>query len=180
MKKDELMKLGLDEATAEKVAAASTEELKGFIPKERFDEVNRAKKHAEEALAERDGQIESLKASAGDADALKKQIETLQAENKQKDAAHAEEIKQMIVTWCQQGFSVSDTARALFIHKNTLLYRMERLQRLTGYDLRVFRDALTLYLMIGMQQFRNVSAENVRAFLQPNYSEGPEKHGTAR
>ena len=97
-----------------------------------------------------------------------------------RDQKDAEEIKQMIVTWCQQGFSVSDTARALFIHKNTLLYRMERLQRLTGYDLRVFRDALTLYLMIGMQQFRNVSAENVRTFLQPNYSEGPEKHGTAR
>ena len=97
-----------------------------------------------------------------------------------RDQKDAEEIKQMIVTWCQQGFSVSDTARALFIHKNTLLYRMERLQRLTGYDLRVFRDALTLYLMIGMQQFRNVSAENVRAFLQPNYSEGPEKHGAAR
>lgn len=97
-----------------------------------------------------------------------------------RDQKDAEEIKQMIITWCQQGFSVSDTARALFIHKNTLLYRMERLQRLTGYDLRVFRDALTLYLMIGMQQFRNVSAENVRTFLQPNYSEGPEKHGTAR
>ncbi len=81
-----------------------------------------------------------------------------------------EEIRQMIIAWCQQGFSVSDTARALFIHKNTLLYRMERLQRLTGYDLRVFRDALTLYLMIGMQQFRNIFADNAHTYLQPDYT----------
>ena len=83
--------------------------------------------------------------------AASRAMETIQ---EQKDA---EEIKQMIITWCQQSFSVSDTARALFIHKNTLLYRMERLQRLTGYDLRVFRDAMTLYLIINMQQFRNIS-----------------------
>ena len=86
--------------------------------------------------------------------------------HEQKDA---DEIKQMIMTWCQEGFSVSGTARALFIHKNTLLYRMERLQRLTGYDLRVFRDALTLYLMIGMQQFRDISVENAHALLHQNY-----------
>lgn len=33
MKKEELVKLGLDEETAEKVANASAEELKGFVPK---------------------------------------------------------------------------------------------------------------------------------------------------
>ena len=81
----------------------------------------------------------------------------------QKDA---DEIKQMIIIWCQQGFSVSNAARALFVHKNTLLYRMDRLKRQTGYDLRVFRDALTLYLMIGMQQFRDISAENMHDLLQ--------------
>ena len=69
----------------------------------------------------------------------------------QKDAA---EIIRMITAWCEQGFSVSDTARALFIHKNTLLYRVERIHRLTGYDLRVFRDAMTLYLLLGMQELR--------------------------
>ena len=82
--------------------------------------------------------------------------------DEQKDA---DEIKQMIMCWCQQGFSVSDTARAMFIHKNTLLYRMDRLKRQTGYDLRVFRDALTLYLMIGIEQFRDISVENVHALL---------------
>lgn len=91
MKKEELVKLGLDEETAEKVAAASAEELKGFVPKSRFDEVNNAKKTAEDTVKERDQQIESLK-SAGNVDDLKKQIETLQGENKAKDEAHAAEL----------------------------------------------------------------------------------------
>ena len=71
----------------------------------------------------------------------------------------AEEIMHMVRVWCQQSFSVSNTARALFIHKNTLLYRVERLQRLTGYDLRSFRDAMTLYLMISMQQYQEKPRE---------------------
>ena len=71
----------------------------------------------------------------------------------------ADEIKRMIRVWCQQSFSVSNTARALFIHKNTLLYRVDRLQRLTGYDLRSFRDAITLYLMISMQQYQEKTRE---------------------
>lgn len=91
MKKEELVKLGLDEETAEKVANASAEELKGFVPKSRFDEVNNAKKTAEDTVKERDQQIESLK-SAGNVDDLKRQIITLQNENKAKDEAHAAEL----------------------------------------------------------------------------------------
>lgn len=91
MKKDELMKLGVDEAIAEKVAAASADELKGYVPKARFDEVNTAKKAAEDQVKERDTQIEGLKA-AGSVDDLKKQIEALQADNKAKDEAHAAEL----------------------------------------------------------------------------------------
>ena len=40
MKKEDFLKLGLTEELAVKAAEASTEELKGFIPKNRFDEVN--------------------------------------------------------------------------------------------------------------------------------------------
>lgn len=97
MKKDELIKMGLTDEAAEKVAAASAEELKGFIPKARFDEVNTAKNHAEDQVKERDKQIEGLKAASGDAESLKKQIETLQAANKQKDSEHAAEIKKLKV-----------------------------------------------------------------------------------
>lgn len=95
MKKEDLVKLGLEDEIAEKVAAASAEELKNYIPKARFDEVNTAKNHAEEQVKERDKQIESLKSASGDAEKLKKQIEDLQEDNKKKDAAHKAEINSL-------------------------------------------------------------------------------------
>lgn len=82
MNKEELLKLGLTEEQAEKVLSANTEQLKGFIPKARFDEVNNAKKQAEKDLSDRDKQLETLKNSTGDVETLKQTIETLQNENK--------------------------------------------------------------------------------------------------
>ena len=95
MKKEEFIKLGIDEETAKKCEQASQEELKGFIPKARFDEVNDEKKKLQDDVKERDGQLETLRKSAGDNEALQKQIEDLQKENKEKDEAHAKEIQQM-------------------------------------------------------------------------------------
>lgn len=46
-------------------------------------------------IKERDKQIETLKASVGDNEELKKQIESLQADNKAKDDAHAKELNQL-------------------------------------------------------------------------------------
>jgi hypothetical protein len=97
MKKEEFVKLGVEEELAKKLEEASLEELKGFIPKVRFDEVNNEKKKLETDLAERNGQLETLKNSTGNVDDLKKQIEDLQKDNKAKDDAHAAEIKQLKV-----------------------------------------------------------------------------------
>ena len=95
MKKEEFVKLGIDEETAKKLEAASQEELKGYIPKTRFDEVNNEKKRLELDVRDRDSQLEALKNSTGDVEAMKQQIETLQADNKAKDEAHAAEIKKL-------------------------------------------------------------------------------------
>lgn len=96
MKKEDLLKMeGMTEALAEAVATASAEELKGYIPKTRFDEVNEAKKNAESLLKERDKQLEDVKKSSGDNEELKKQIETLQADNKTAKAEYEASIKKM-------------------------------------------------------------------------------------
>lgn len=79
MKKEDFLKLGLSEEQATKAAEASQEELKGFIPKARFDEVNEAKKKPDEDIKARDEQLEALKKI--DADDLKAEIERLQGEN---------------------------------------------------------------------------------------------------
>ena len=95
MKKEEFVKLGMDEELAKKCEAASETELKGYVPKARFDEVNNEKKKLELDVRDRDGQLETLKNSTGDVEALKQQISTLQADNKAKDDAHAAEIKKL-------------------------------------------------------------------------------------
>lgn len=95
MRKEDFVKLGIDEELAKKCEEASMEELKSFIPKSRFDEVNNENKTLKSGIAERDEQLETLKNSTGDVNALKKQIEDLQKDNKAKDDAHAEEIKQL-------------------------------------------------------------------------------------
>ena len=43
----------------------------------------------------------------------------------------------------ENNLNVSETSRQLFIHRNTLVYRVEKLQKATGLDVRTFDDALT-------------------------------------
>ena len=43
----------------------------------------------------------------------------------------------------ENNLNISETARQLYIHRNTLVYRLEKIQKLTGLDVRVFEDALT-------------------------------------
>lgn len=102
--------LGLNDEDAKKVADASTEELKTYIPKARFDDVNSQKKKAEEDLKERDAQLETLKKSSGDNETLKTQIETLQADNKAAKEKYELELKELQVSNAIK-LSVADKAQ---------------------------------------------------------------------
>lgn len=93
MKKEDFLKLGLTEEQAEKAATASAEELKGFIPKTRFDEVNDAKKQLETDIKTRDEQLEALKKV--DAAGLQAEIDRLQGENKVAKEKFEADLKQL-------------------------------------------------------------------------------------
>lgn len=94
MNKEELLRLGLSEEQTEKVLSVNAEQLKGFIPKSRFDEVNNTKKQLEKDLRDRDVQLENLKNSSGDVETMKQTIENLQRDNKvAKDNFEAELAK---------------------------------------------------------------------------------------
>ncbi|CAI6087183.1 phage scaffolding protein [Cohnella sp. JJ-181] len=96
MNKEQFIALGFTDEQATKAAAASAEELKGFVPKARFDEVNEGKKQAEKDRDKVSGQLEEVKKSAGDNEKLKAQIQTLQDENKtakDKYEADAKELR---------------------------------------------------------------------------------------
>jgi carbohydrate diacid regulator len=51
----------------------------------------------------------------------------------------------------ENDLNVSETSRELYIHRNTLVYRLDKLQKQTGLDLRKFDDAITfkITLMVG-------------------------------
>jgi DNA repair exonuclease SbcCD ATPase subunit len=81
--KELLKKAGIEEAKIDGVISEINKELpKYFIPKDKYNEVAEAKKKLEADIDERDKQLEQLKAATGASEELKKQIETLQAENK--------------------------------------------------------------------------------------------------
>lgn len=48
----------------------------------------------------------------------------------------------------ENSLNVSETSRQLFIHRNTLVYRLDKLQKSTGLDLRVFEDAITFRIAL--------------------------------
>jgi hypothetical protein len=95
MTKEELVKLGLNEDLATKVAAASAEEFKGYVTKDRFNEVNETNKSLKTQVTDRDKQLETLKKETGDAEALKAKITELQETNKTAKEAHEKQIKQL-------------------------------------------------------------------------------------
>lgn len=95
MNKEQFIAIGLSEDLADKAAAASTDELKSYIPKTRFDEVNTAKKTAEDTLKERDKQLEALSKDANASDELKAEITRLQGENKTAKEQYETDLKDM-------------------------------------------------------------------------------------
>lgn len=54
-----------------------------------------------------------------------------------------EEELATVYTFFENNLNISETARKLFVHRNTLVYRLEKIQKKTGLDVRVFEDALT-------------------------------------
>jgi len=49
--------------------------------------------------------------------------------------------------------NVSETARKLFVHRNTLVYRLEKIKKLTGLDLREFDDAITFKVALMVKKY---------------------------
>lgn len=57
------------------------------------------------------------------------------------------ELQATALTLLRCSLNLSDTARRLYIHRSTLVYRLDKIQRITGLDLRSFDDAVTFRLL---------------------------------
>ena len=70
-----------------------------------------------------------------------------------------DEMVHTIETFFDNSLNLSETARKLYIHRNTLVYRLEKVQHAIGLDLRNFDDAVTFKMMMllgkgGNRRFR--------------------------
>jgi carbohydrate diacid regulator len=59
-----------------------------------------------------------------------------------------EETLSTVNLFFENNLNISETARKLYVHRNTLVYRLEKIQKLTGLDVRVFDDALTFKIAL--------------------------------
>lgn len=59
-----------------------------------------------------------------------------------------EETLTTIYKFFENSLNVSETSRQLFIHRNTLVYRLDKLQKSTNLDLRIFEDAITFKIAL--------------------------------
>lgn len=111
MTKEELVSMGLSEEQAGKVLDAHKEELKEYVPKSRFNEVNEEKKTLKSQLADRDKQLTELKNTAGDNEQLKQKIAELEDTNKKAAAEHEAQLKQLRIDHAVESALTSAKAR---------------------------------------------------------------------
>ena len=63
-----------------------------------------------------------------------------------------EEMLETIEMFFKKDLNLSDTARQLYIHRNTLVYRLDKVQRQIGLDLRNFEDAVTFKILLELRK----------------------------
>lgn len=169
MNKQQFLDLGLSEDLATKAETESKKELETYVPKTRFDEVNNSKKELEKTVKERDTQLETLKKSTGDNEELKKQIETLQADNKKKDDDYQVQIKELQISNAIK-LAISDKAQdadlvASLFDKSKLILSEDG--KVTGLEeqLKVIQEGKPFLFKEGTQQqqqnnFKGVEPSN--------------------
>ena len=72
--------------------------------------------------------------------------------NKKNARIFNEEMVQTIDKFFECHLNVSEAARQLYIHRNTLVYRLDKVQKQTGLDLRSFEDAVTFKILMELKK----------------------------
>ncbi|MBQ3897559.1 MAG: helix-turn-helix domain-containing protein, partial [Clostridia bacterium] len=68
-----------------------------------------------------------------------------------------EETRTTIDTFFANDLNGSETSRELFVHRNTLVYRLEKIKKFTGLDLREFDDAIVFKVALMVKKYLDSS-----------------------
>ena len=71
-------------------------------------------------------------------------------------------LRDTITAWCESGFNLVRASAALHIHRNTVVYRMRKIEQLTGRPLREHRTTMALYLACLADQLGAGGAAHLR------------------
>ncbi len=73
-----------------------------------------------------------------------------------------EETTVTINKFFENNLNISETARQLYVHRNTLVYRLERIERTIGLDIRTFEDAMLFKISLMVIDHMNYHRKNER------------------
>lgn len=79
---------------------------------------------------------------------------------KQQPETFDEETLSTINMFFGNSLNVSETARQLFVHRNTLVYRLEKLSKSTGLDIRIFDDAVIFKIALMVENYLKYIEKN--------------------
>ena len=68
--------------------------------------------------------------------------------NERPEVLEDEEAMSTISKFFENNLNISETARQLYVHRNTLVYRLERIEKSVGLDIRKFDDAMTFRIAV--------------------------------
>jgi len=70
----------------------------------------------------------------------------------------SEDLKRTVEKWCQYDLSVKNAAEALHIHRNTLHYRLKKLEKILGFSMNNFTRLMEIYLAIHFEKMNSADS----------------------
>lgn len=74
--------------------------------------------------------------------------------------AFDEEVSATVNKFFQNNLNIAETSRQLHMHRNTLIYRLEQIEKRTGLDLRLFEDAMTFKIATMVMNYLHTERNN--------------------
>lgn len=63
--------------------------------------------------------------------------------------------KELLLTakaFFENDLSIIEASKSIFVHRNTLVYRLDKIKKLIGLDVRHFDDAMTFYVLLNLYE----------------------------
>jgi len=67
-----------------------------------------------------------------------------------------DEIGEIVEVFLKNNMNITESAKSMYLHRNTLLYKIEKIKKITGYDLKKIEDLLVLRIFCLIKKYLDV------------------------